>query len=293
MDINIPSGTYVVAVSGGVDSMVLLDLLAKRVSTDNIRLVVAHFDHGIRVDSSLDRELVQMSANEKGLQFVYEIGNLGPSTSEAVAREARYRFLNKVVAAANAKSIITAHHQDDVLETAVLNLLRGTNRRGLTSLRSTQGVLRPLLKYPKAELKQYAKDNQIVWREDSTNSDDTYRRNYVRHNLIDRLDAPTRAKLVDIVTKATENNDQLDGELDDYIGQESKNELNRSEFVKLPHDVAREVMAAWLRANGIREFDKKMIERLVIAAKTFAPGAKSNVTGDISVHVGLKNLALR
>src|SRR6185436_20114617 len=127
MKISVRPGKYVVAVSGGVDSMVLLDLLRQK---PKLELVVAHFDHGIREDSAQDRKLVQRIAKAYGLPFVHAKGNLGPKAGEALAREARYAFLRQVQADHDAKAIITAHHQDDMLKTAIMNLLRGTGRRG-------------------------------------------------------------------------------------------------------------------------------------------------------------------
>src|SRR5437764_343012 len=134
MDVVLPKpGKYVVAVSGGVDSVALLDMLAR---SDDLKLVVAHFDHGIRKDSAKDRKFVEDLAKNYDLPFVYEEGHLGSGTSEAVARGARYDFLHRVKKSHGAQAIITAHHQDDVLETAIINLLRGTGRKGLTSLTS-------------------------------------------------------------------------------------------------------------------------------------------------------------
>src|SRR5690348_16932946 len=113
MDISIKPGKYIVAVSGGVDSMVLLNLLAKSKGLD---LIIAHFEHGIRSDSKEDLELVRAAAAHYGLPFVWEHGHLGPNASEAAAREARYTFLRRVRAEHAAKAIVTAHHQDDLLE---------------------------------------------------------------------------------------------------------------------------------------------------------------------------------
>src|SRR5690606_31809517 len=100
--------------------MALLDMLRQQ---PQLQVVVAHFDHGIRPDSTEDRRLVQQVAASHGLQFVYHNGSLGSGASEDLARRARYDFLHKLRMATNAKAIITAHHQDDLLETAVYNML--------------------------------------------------------------------------------------------------------------------------------------------------------------------------
>src|SRR4051812_28994279 len=102
----VPAGRYVVAVSGGVDSMVLLDLLARQ---PDLQLTVAHLDHGIREDSIKDRQLVQQVAQTHGLPFVYNRVELGAGTSEAAARQARYEFLHQVRRNSLAQAIITAH----------------------------------------------------------------------------------------------------------------------------------------------------------------------------------------
>src|SRR5689334_6585659 len=115
-------GHYVVAVSGGVDSMALLHMLNSR---PDLKLTVAHFDHGIRDDSAQDLLLVEKVAKSYGRPFVFKAGRLGPDASEAGARTARYRFLRQVLRDCGAKAIITGHHQDDLLETAILNMLRG------------------------------------------------------------------------------------------------------------------------------------------------------------------------
>src|SRR5215471_4228206 len=93
MKIELEPGKYVVAVSGGVDSMVLLDVLK---DVPGLQLVVAHYDHGMRGDSGQDRQLVQEAAAHYGLPFAYEEGKLGVRTSEAAARDARYQFLRRV-----------------------------------------------------------------------------------------------------------------------------------------------------------------------------------------------------
>lgn len=290
MKVSVRPGKYVVAVSGGVDSMVLLDLLRQK---PRLELVVAHFDHGIRPNSADDRKLVQRIAKAYGLPFVYAKGNLGPTAGEALAREARYAFLRRVQSDQGAKAIITAHHQDDMLETAIMNLLRGTGRRGLSSLRSRKDVVRPLLEWTKKDIRDYAEEHDIVWSEDYTNEDEHYLRNYIRHNILSRFTREARDALLQHMKQAGKINDEIDKLLDnDLSNQPAKDELNRSWYAQLPYAVATEMMAAWLRRNGILQFDRHMIERLVVAAKTAAPGKLADVNADKVVRFSKDGIQL-
>lgn len=291
MDVVLPkTGKYVVAVSGGVDSMVLLDMLAK---TPGLELVVAHFNHGIRDDSVQDRQLVERVASTLSAYCVCGVDSLGPDASEAKAREARYKFLRQVVKETGAQAIITAHHQDDVIETAILNMLRGTGRKGLTSLASSQDIIRPLLGATKADLRRYAQAHALKWREDTTNLGDDYLRNYVRHNVIPKLNKNTRQQLLHIIKDLRKTNTELDTLLVKHLlNQSVKGQIDRDGFNGLPHGVARELMAAWLRSNEIRGFDKKALERLVVAAKTGAVGKSFPVLSGYSMRVNKGYLAL-
>lgn len=283
-------GTYVVAVSGGVDSMALLDMLSKH---PGLNLVVAHLDHGIREDSHIDRQLVQEVAESHGLPIVVHEAKLGPGASEAAARHARYEFLHKVRVASGARAIVTAHHQDDLLETAVLNLLRGTGRRGLSSLRSTDTVVRPFLHISKQELYEHARANSLPWREDVTNYDTTLKRNHVRRNVLPRLKPEEREQLLNIVRRMHDLNDEIDALLINHLHVRlDRDELERHWFIQLPHAVSREILHAWLRRHSINDLDSKTIERLVVAAKTFAPGLRAGVDGRHTLHMSRHSLAL-
>lgn len=285
MEVKVKPGTYIVAVSGGVDSVVLLDMLARQ---KGLHLVVAHFDHGIREDSGADRQFVQSLAEKYGLPFEYEEGKLGAETSEALAREERYKFLHAKKEKHGADAIITAHHQDDVIETAIINMLRGTGRKGLTSLGSQGGIVRPLLGLTKNNLVSYAKEKELVWREDSTNIDMKYLRNYVRHMIVPKISAPQREKLLHIIASQRSVNTELDKLLALQLGPT----LDKKWFAALPYTEAGEIMAAWLRAQGISEFDRKTIERAVVGAKTAQPGRRIAIKKGSAIEVGKEKLAL-
>lgn len=285
MKIEVEPGKYVIAVSGGVDSIVLLDLLRMY---PGVKLTVAHFDHGIRDDSHLDKRHVERLARRYKLPFVYDAGRLGPGASEADARHARYAFLKKVQASTGAGAIITAHHQDDVLETAIINLLRGTGRKGLSSLTSGEGIIRPLLDVPKTEIIDYAKRHGLAWREDSTNQSQDYLRNRIRHEMLPSWSARDKQSLLDTTRRMR----ALNAQIDEAIGPNIQGDLERSWFILLPHLMSREIIASWLRYHSIRDFDRHTLERLAIAGKTAEPGKVIDIVNGHRMRVGKRRLAL-
>lgn len=168
----------VVALSGGIDSVVLLDMLVK---TGKHNLVVAHFDHGMREDSAADARFSEGLALKHGLLFELGQGGLGALASEDAARSARYEFLFDVAEKYQAR-LVTAHHMDDTVETVALNIQRGTRWRGLAGM-SDERILRPLQNRTKSELIEYALEEGLEWCEDETNLQDVYRRNIIRRQL--------------------------------------------------------------------------------------------------------------
>ncbi|MEI6851008.1 MAG: tRNA lysidine(34) synthetase TilS [Candidatus Saccharibacteria bacterium] len=179
----------ILAVSGGVDSVVLLDMLSKQLG---LELIVAHFDHGIRGDSVQDAIFVENLAKKYKLPYVSKREELGASASEELARDRRYEFL-RLVARKYDSILVTAHHSDDVVETIAINLIRGTGWRGLAVLDSD--IYRPLTNMTKSEIIKYAKKHHLVWREDSTNQSSDYLRNRIRLKTM-KLDDDTKRQLL-------------------------------------------------------------------------------------------------
>ncbi len=290
MNIDLEPGIYVVAVSGGVDSVVLLDLLA---GVPNLKLLVAHFDHGIRPESKLDRQLAQKLARGYGLPFIYDEGRLGPGTSEEKARNARYAFLHKVRRTAGAKALITAHHQDDLIETAIINMLRGTGRKGLSSLRSQEKVIRPLLGVSKKDLIKWADAKKLNWREDSTNQDIRYLRNYVRHKVLPRFSSSDKQKLIELVKNSHNLNKEIELHLTSHLHlQPAGHILDRHFFIKLPHAVSLNFMAEWLARNKTQSVNRKLLNQIVTSAKVLKPGKQIDVDVDKIIKVSEDELAL-
>lgn len=291
MKVEVPKGKYVIAVSGGVDSIALLDLTSK---LNGLELVVAHFNHGIRPDSDEDEEFVIQATKRYGLPIEVGRGHLGANTSEEKAREARYQFLKEVQRQYNADAIMTAHHQDDLIETAILNLLRGTGRRGLSAISDNPAILRPLLHLPKKEILKYAGSHNLKWREDSSNQDIQYLRNYIRHQIVPKLDKRQRQELLSHLDNLGQTNKILNQEianLSQKIG--NKHTINRTKFISLPAEVGNEVLAHILREAGIRQFDKKTIERLAAVIKTSRPGTRADVINGAFLEMTASGALLR
>lgn len=270
-------GTYIVAVSGGVDSMALLDFLYHQ---PDIRLIVAHVDHGIRHDSSQDAALVAGVAAELDIPFEQTNLQLGPGASEERARIVRYEFLRYCRKKYNADAIITAHHEDDVIETIIINIMRGTGWRGLVSLRSTPHLLRPFLSIRKAEIIDYANARGLQWREDSTNKDIRYLRNYIRQNVIPKLDDHSRRELLMLRAKQVIVREKIEAELNKssevfcVTTDSGGYVIDRYVLIMLPRAVGIELLQHSIERVSGKKVLNSQAESLLIFTKAARPGKK-------------------
>jgi tRNA(Ile)-lysidine synthase len=197
-------GTVVVAVSGGPDSVALLDLLQQLAPELDLALVVAHADHGIQAASGAVAAAVRQLAARWALPC--EVGELalGPAATETTARRARYAWLGDVRQRHGARYLATAHHRDDQLETILLRLLRGSAPAGLAGMaaRARGGLVRPLLPYTKAELAAYVGDRQLPSHDDPANRDPKHLRSWVRRTLVPLLTERLGVRARDDVVRA-------------------------------------------------------------------------------------------
>lgn len=276
MNVKLAPGKYVSAVSGGVDSVVLLDILSKQ---KDVELIVAHFDHGIRDGSKDDAAFVEQLAGQYGKPFERGTARLGPHTSEEKARNARYDFLQQATSKYRADGLVTAHHQDDLIETAFLNILRGTGPRGLAAINSNPKVMRPLINFSRAEIEKYAVDHNLIWREDPTNDDQKYLRNYIRHNLMPRLSASKRAQIIKHIDQIAANQKTSD-DLTATISRtmEENGKIKRAELSQLDARLAASLLHAKYR--GLGDVNRQTIDRLNVAIRTAKPGSRTNIIKD-------------
>lgn len=270
---------YIVAVSGGVDSVVLLDMLS-RVSEHD--LVVAHFDHGIREDSAQDADFVAELAKAYGLPVEVKREELGEGASEDLARTRRYEFLREV-ASKHGGRIVTAHHGDDAVETVAINLRRGTGWRGLAVLDSD--IARPLLHLSKAELLDYAKKRGLSWREDSTNASDAYLRNRIRQT-IKKLSDDEKRQLLALRHQQLASKKLIDEEVARLVGPGPH--YSRYFFTHVPKSVAVECLRFVTKARLTRP----QLERALLAIKTATPGSVKQAGAGVSLRFTTRNFSL-
>ena len=186
---HLPRGEKVaVACSGGVDSMVLLHLIAKEMGPNQV--ICLHYDHKVRSDSHKAVEFLKEYCKKEGLHFVLgERTESLKSFSENSLRNLRYSFFEKACEAEQVHNIYQAHNLNDNVETFVFRVFRGTNLSGLSSipLRRMLGdinIVRPLLGVSKEQIISYAQDHSVKFIEDYTNRQIKYKRNFIRHKIL-------------------------------------------------------------------------------------------------------------
>lgn len=194
-----PVKPFVVGVSGGADSIFLLDLMVKA----DLRCIAAHFNHQIRSDAEQDANLVEKKARDYGVRFylgktnVVSIAQKEHLSIEEAARKCRYRFLFDLAEEISAQAVVVAHHANDQVETILMHFLRGAGLDGLQGMQfltiipefhSRIPLFRPLLTVWREEIETYCEINQINYSNDPTNLDITYTRNKLRQELIPQLE---------------------------------------------------------------------------------------------------------
>ncbi len=272
------------AVSGGVDSMVLCDLLLK----GGYDFSIAHCNFKLRAKASdLDEKLVAAFAKKHSLTFHSTAFNTTAYADQhqisiqMAARELRYTYFNSLCDEFHYTHILTAHHLDDSIETFFINLTRGTGIKGMTGIKERNGnLIRPLLSFTKEEIQYYALQNNVAFRTDESNEEDKYTRNFIRHHIIPKFKEMNPA-FEQALKKQLELLSQYNLVLEDYIKSKSKKILSKEkDQIKLKIEpllksmVPELVLFELLKPYGFsgKEIDKILASATGIAGKKFHSG---------------------
>ncbi|HEY7510603.1 MAG TPA: tRNA lysidine(34) synthetase TilS [Vicinamibacteria bacterium] len=272
--------TVVVALSGGPDSVALLDALTRLAPARSLRVVAAHLDHGLRPGSRADAAFCRGLCRRLGVPLrtartdVRGRAEREGGGLEEAARVERYAFLRRVKDAAGARAIALAHTRDDQAETFLLRLLRGSGRVGLACMRERSGDLfRPLLGVGRADVLAHLRERGLEWVEDPTNADTTLLRNRVRAELLPYLERRFNPSLREALARAAavmaDEADVLDALAADLrqsarTATEGTVALSRRTLAAAPRAIARLALRQALgEAGGLRGVTAVHVERLL------------------------------
>jgi len=267
-----PGDRVAMAVSGGADSLAMMMLLLELRSELGIVLSVAHVNHKLRgAESDQDEQFVAKLAAEQGLELFAckaAIDRNSGSGLESAARKLRYEFFQELTRTGRATRIATAHTLDDQAETLLLRMFRGTGIRGLAGIlprmqlqsdgRTCGEVVRPLLGFRRAELREYLNARRQDWREDSSNQDVTFVRNRLRRRLMPQITKEFGETALEHLAELAEIA-RAEEELGSRYslvarllreGERSPAALNVEQLGTLPLASARRVVRAWIQANA-------------------------------------------
>ncbi|WP_455087424.1 tRNA lysidine(34) synthetase TilS [Parvimonas micra] len=205
---NLEGFGVLLAVSGGKDSMTMLDLFNYFKYELKLNLVVCHFNHSLRDDADRDEKFVKTQCEKYGLKFyskkedVLLYSNENKLSTEEGARFLRYKFFDEVKRIENLEYIATAHNKNDLAETVIMRILRGTGINGLIGIQSERGdLIRPILNFSRDEIEKYIEENNIPFVEDKTNFEELYLRNKIRLNLFPILKNEYNPKILDAISR--------------------------------------------------------------------------------------------
>ena len=233
----------VIGVSGGPDSMALLYIMNQFKEKIGFKIVCAHVNHNTRTESADEQKRLEKYCKENNIIFEYiKIENWGDDNFHNEARTVRYNFFDEIVELYSARYLMTAHHGDDLIETILMRIVRGSTLKGYSGFsrivqKDNYTLVRPLITVTKAELEDFDKRNNIWYAIDSSNNEDHYTRNRYRHNVLPFLkkeEPNVHKKFLKYSKTLLENNEFIENEANKYFNKVFNNgNLNIDKFIQL------------------------------------------------------------
>lgn len=270
-------GFYLAGLSGGADSVALLQLLLPGIREGAVRIRAVHVNHGLRgSEADEDERFAGELCRASGIGFTAFRADLGGRKDEASARAARYSFFRRAVAETGADGLLLAHNADDQAETFLMRLLRGAGADGLQCMADEQErdgirILRPMLALGREEIRKALLADGIKWREDSSNRDTAYLRNRIRMELIPLMEEMTPGAVRRICEAARlirNDNEALQEAAREKYTTAAKDGLLETDGLETePEAVQSRALRMWWRANGPaldeRELSSAQIRQLI------------------------------
>lgn len=289
---NIFDGDNVVAgISGGADSMVLLCLLLKAQQEIDFHLTVLHIEHGIRgEESKQDAEFVKTFCKNNKIDCkiinakILQLAKSQKATIEQCARDFRYAQFEKYTS--KGYKCFVAHNKTDHVETVLMHIFRGSGLDGARGIVKRENIFRPLLEYSKAQISDYARENNIPFVHDSTNDDTRYTRNFVRNQILPQIEQIYPGAINNIAKFASYCNEceelicqQIDPNW--FCKKDGVAYLKREAFLKNKLVVAKAIKRAYNLCGEYADLESKHIDILIDCEKTCKNGTTNNLPHNI------------
>ena len=306
-----PGDLCIVAVSGGLDSVCLLDILHKLKDELEIKLVVAHFDHGLREgEDEAETQFVQRLASSMNLPFETEKASSiiegGTASVEEKARNARYAFLEGLTDRFHAQKIAVGHNLNDQAETVLMRILRGSGPSGLAGIPPCREntIIRPLIETKREEIESYLKARDLSYVIDSSNLQTSYLRNRIRLELMPLL-LEYQPRLVEHLGQLADilrdENRYLEAQAEDWVireaelGPEGDISIPIPPFINLPQPLRNRVSRQILKKIGknLRRIDYGHIESVYELARSKKPHGILDLPNGMTVKRTYPRLAFR
>ena len=294
-----PKNRYLIAVSGGRDSVALLHWL---VQTGFDRLVVCHLDHGLRGRSSTaDARFVERLSQQYDLVYEGETADVRAMSRkkklsvEAAGRAARYSFFAKIARRRRCQTIFLAHHADDLVETFLINLFRGAGTTGLSAMREMVTrqiggvkltIVRPWLGVSRAEINQYIRSYRLPFREDASNENLDPLRNRIRRRIIPYLERNVRPNIRHNIRRTAAILAEEEAFFDRLLPKEfaGSRRLSVADLRHMPVALQRRLLHRWIKSEGVSDVGFELIEQVRSIAETANGAAKTNLPRDRHVR---------
>ncbi len=266
-----------VAVSGGPDSVCLLNVLYVLKEKYNLSLIVSHVNYGLRgKDSKLDEKLVEDLAKKNSLPIEilrYTSRKKSTSPSEEKLRDVRYNFFEKIRVKHKADCIAVGHNLNDQAETVMLRILRGTGLRGLGAIKfRNERIIRPLLNVPRKEILMYLKINKLAYRTDKTNLGTDFTRNKIRNRLFPYLEKNYNPNIQEVLYKLSQSVSEDYAFIHNFSREwlKSNSPLSVSKLHKLHPAIKREALRLAIEKHNpsLREIESAHIDEIIKIVKS-------------------------
>lgn len=288
---------YLVAFSGGFDSMCLLNAL-KKISKNKI--VAIHLNHNWRGEESNLEELnCKNFCTEIGVEFYSEKLSEDLAQTETIAREARYKFFESCAKKFNSNIVFTAHNKNDNAETLIYRICKGTGIQGLQGIASNRDIyFRPLLNTPRQDIETYCKEQNITPNNDSSNANVKYKRNFIRNQIMPNIIEinPTAIdSIISLSQIAKEESDIVDEYLKIILSKISENKkINTRKFLKLSEALQNKIIYKIFTENNL-DYDRKKILKIkefIFQNQNSKSGKTCSLTENLWIYVCEKYLEI-